>query len=67
MSETASNGYSDIKYMKAEVLEPSKTLTSSVAASPSQRVVTASHNQKFVVLRFTPRVVRQQRVDTKTS
>ncbi len=67
MSETALYGSSEIKYIKATVLRPSITPTPSIAASPRQRVVTASHTQESVVLRFTPRAVRQSESDTKTN
>lgn len=67
MSETASHGSSHTKYIKATVLEQPATPTPSVAASPHQRIVTASNTQETVVLRFTPRAVSQSEADAKTS
>lgn len=66
MTDTASQRSADLKYTKATLVEaPTPTTTSS--PSPRQRVVTASHTQDSVVLRFTPRTVRQSAAETQTS
>jgi len=67
MSETASQRLSDLKYTQATLVEQPATPTATSVPSPRQRVVTASHTQESVVLRFTPRTVRQSGADTKTS
>lgn len=66
MTDTASQRSADVKYTQATLVE-SSTPTTTSSPSPRQRVVTASHTQDSVVLRFTPRTVRQSAAETKTS
>lgn len=66
MTDTASQRSLDVKYTQATLVE-SETPTATSAPSPRQRIVTASHTQESVVLRFTPRTVRQSAAESKTN
>jgi hypothetical protein len=57
----------NLQYEEAKVSDSSTAQTSSVSSSPQQRVASASHNQKTIILRFTPRSVRPQSFETKAS
>lgn len=67
MTDTASQKSADVKYTPATLVEAANPTITSSSPSPRQRVVTASHTQESVVLRFTPRTVRQSAAETKTS
>lgn len=66
MKDTSTRISAGVTYELATLVD-FEGLSATSLPSPRQRVVTASHVQESVVIRFTPRNVQRSASETKTS